>query len=143
MFSELLFKKNLNTKQIKSKLGKAFIYIVQSFITNHFEPHESNFCFYLRLNLKQDEEYTNSIHEGTNYVLKYNSEHAGPSTEIEKSFSIICNIAEQTVKKKSNVASLDFCGKKIYSKSTCANKVVPIEVARMLDNWCRKIYIKV
>ena len=41
-------------------------------------------------------------------------------------------------KETSKVASLDFCGTKIYSKLTCGNKVVPIAEAIMLDNWCRE-----
>ena len=56
-------------KQMQSKLGKDFIDSVHSFITNHFEPHESHFYFYLRYNLKHYEEYTNSIHEGMNRAL--------------------------------------------------------------------------
>ena len=120
-------------KQIKFKLGKAFIDSVHSFITNHIEPYESHFCFYLRYNLKYYEEYTNSIHEGTNRVLKYNSAPVGPCTNIEKSLAVMCNNTERTVK-KSKVASLDFCGRKTYSKLTYTNKVVPMAEAIMLDN---------
>ena len=36
------------------------------------------------------------------------------------------------------MASLDFRGTKIYSKLTCANKVVPLAESIMIDNWCRK-----
>ena len=86
------------TNQIE--IGKTFIDSVQSFITNHIEAHESNFCFYLRYNLKHYEEYTNSIDEGTYRALKYNSTPVGPSTNIEKSLAIMCNNAERTVKKK-------------------------------------------
>ena len=43
LVSKLLFKKFLNTNQIKSKLGKAFIDSVESFITNHIKPHEFRF----------------------------------------------------------------------------------------------------
>ena len=73
MTSKLMFKKFLNSKQIKSTLGSPFIDSVQNFITKRIEPHESNFCFYLRLNLRHFDEYTNSIHEGTNRGLKYNT----------------------------------------------------------------------
>ena len=48
---EFMFKKLLNSKQIKSTLGSPFIDSVQNIITKHIEPHESNFGFYLRLNL--------------------------------------------------------------------------------------------
>ena len=41
------------------------------------------------------------------------------------------------MKKKSKVASLNFGGTKIYSKLICANKVLPIAEAIMLDNWRR------
>ena len=68
--SKLMFKKLLNSKQIKSTLGSPFINSVQNFINAHIEPHESNFGFYLRLNLRHYDEYTNSIHEGTNCGLK-------------------------------------------------------------------------
>ena len=40
-----LFKKFLNTKQIKLSLGNDFIDRVQSFNTDHIEPYESHFCF--------------------------------------------------------------------------------------------------
>ena len=83
----LVFKIFLNTKQIKSKLGKAFIDSVHSLITNHIESHQSHFCFYLRYNLKHCEKNTNSIHEGTNCALKYNSVPHGSSTKSEKSLA--------------------------------------------------------
>ena len=37
---------------------------VENFVTKHIEPHETHFCFYVRLNLRHFEECTNSIHEG-------------------------------------------------------------------------------
>ena len=134
LVSKLLYKNFLNMKQMQSKLGKDFIDSVHSFITNHIEPHESHFSFYFRYNLK----HTNSIHEGKNCALKYNSAHVGPRTNLEESLTIMCNNAERNVKKKGIVASLDFRGTKIHSKLTCVNKVVPMAEAIMLDNWCRK-----
>ena len=98
----------MNTKQIKFKLGEAFIDSVHSFVTNRIEPHESHFCFYFWFNLKYYEEDTNYIREGINRALKYNSAPVGQSINIEKSLAIMCNNAERTVKQKSKVASLDF-----------------------------------
>ena len=72
LVSKLMFKNVLNTKWIKDKLGKAFTDSVQSFVTNHIEY----FSFYSKLNLKHNEESTNSAHEEsivlssiTQYVL--------------------------------------------------------------------------
>ena len=59
-----------------------------------------------------------------------------------KSLAIMCNNAEQTVKKKSKVASLDFCRTKIYSKFKCANKVMPIAEGIMHDNWTKRYSYK-
>ena len=87
MASKLMFKKFWNSKQIKSTLGSLFIDNVQNFVAKHIEPHESNFCFYQRFNLRHFDEYTNSIHEGTNCGLKYNSAPVDPSTEIEKAIA--------------------------------------------------------
>ena len=70
MASKLMFMEFLNSKQIKSTLGSPFIDSVHNVITKYIEPHESNVCFYLRLNLRHFDEYTNSIHEGTNCGLK-------------------------------------------------------------------------
>ena len=78
MASKLIFKKFLNSKQIKSTLGIPFIDSVQNFITKHIEPHESNFYFYLRSNLRHFDEYTNSIYEGKNCGLKFNTAPVGP-----------------------------------------------------------------
>ena len=50
----------------------------------------------------------------------------------------MCNNAERTVKKKSKIASIDFCGAKIYSKLNCANKVVALVEAIILDNWMKR-----
>ena len=97
---------DLNSKQIKSRLGKSFIESVHNFVTNHIEPHESHFCFYLKLNLRHFEEYANSIHEGTNKGFKHNSTLVGPSANIEKhspSYVIILKELE-----KSKVVSIDF-----------------------------------
>ena len=54
----------------------------------------------------------------------------------------MCNNVERVVKKKSNAASIVFRGTKIYSKLTCANKVVLIAETIMLDNWCGKNFYK-
>ena len=59
MASKFMVKKVLNSKQIKSTLGSAFINSVQKFITKHIEPHESNFRAYLRLNVRHFHEYPN------------------------------------------------------------------------------------
>ena len=93
-------KKFLNSKQIKSTLGTSFIDSVQNFITKHIEPHESKFCFYLRLNPRHFDEYTNSIYQGTNCELKFNTAPVGPSTKIENSMAIICNNAKRNGKRK-------------------------------------------
>ena len=66
LVSKLIFKKSFKLKKIKTKHGTTFIENVELFGTKHIEPHETHFCFYLRLNLRHFEEYTNSIHEGTN-----------------------------------------------------------------------------
>ena len=98
--------KCLNSKRIKSKLGISFLENVENFVTKRIESHETHIYFYLRLNLTQFEEYTNSIHEGTNRGLKYNSAPVGPSRNIEKVLAIMCNNLERTGTKK----------KKIYPK---------------------------
>ena len=100
LVSKLIFTNFLNWKQIKSKLGISFIENVENFVTKHIEPHEAYFCFYSRLNLRHFKEYTNSIHEGTNRGLKYNSTPVGPSTNIEKVLAIMCNNSERTGTKK-------------------------------------------
>ena len=92
--------KCLHSKQIKSKLGKTSIENVENFITKHIQLHETHFCFYLRLNLRYFEEYTNSILEETIWGLKYNSAPVGPSTNIKKPFAIMCNNSERTGTKK-------------------------------------------
>ena len=50
----------------------------------------------------------------------------------------MCNNAVRTVKKKNKLDSLDFCGAKKYSKLACANQIVPIAEANILDNWSRR-----
>ena len=138
MASKLMFKKFLNSKQIKSTLGSPFIDSVQNFVTKHIEPHESNFCFYLRLNLRHFDEYTNSIHEGTNHGLEYNTAPVGASTKIEKAMAFICNNAKRNGKRKSRVVSIDFRGIKVYSKLQCANKLVPIGESILSQNWINR-----
>ena len=39
---KLLFRKFLNPKQIKSKLGTTFIENVENFVIKHIEPHETH-----------------------------------------------------------------------------------------------------
>ena len=139
MTSKLMFKKFLNSKQIKSTLVSPFIDSVQKFVTKHIEPHESTFCFYLRLNLRHFDIYTNSIHEGTNRGLKHDTALVDPSTEIEKTIATICNNAEHNGKRKSRVASIDFRGTKVYSKLQCANKLIPIGECILSQNWINRL----
>ena len=101
LVSKLMFKNFLSSKQIKSKLGTTFIQNVKNFVTIHIEPHETHFFFYLRLNPRYFEEYMNSIHEGTNRGLKYNSAPVlGASSNIEKALAIMCNNLERMGTKK-------------------------------------------
>ena len=108
MASKLMFKKFLNPKQIKSTLGSPFIDSVQNFITKHIEPHECNFCFHLRLNFRHFDEYTNSIHEGTNCGLKYNTAPFVPRTIFETAMAIMCDNTKCNGKRKSRAASINF-----------------------------------
>ena len=89
---------------------------MQNFVTKHIEPHESNSCFYPRLKVRHFDEYTNSIHEGTNCGLEYNTAPVGPSTKIEKAMAIMCNNAERNGKRKSRIAFIDIRETKVYSK---------------------------
>ena len=129
-----MFKTFLNSKQIKSKLGTSFIENVKNFVTKHIKPHETHFCFYLRLNLRHFEEYTNSIHEGTNRGLKYNSASLGPSTNSERALASMCNKIEISGTKKKKIASKDFRGSKVYSKLKCSNKLEPIADSILFQN---------
>ena len=61
----------------------------------------------------------------------------GPGIKIEISLAILSNNAEHSGKTKSNVASLNFCDTKVYSKLNCANKVVPIAATIIIDNLTR------
>ena len=123
LVSKLIFNKFLKLKQIKSKLGITLIENVEKNFTKHIGPNETHFCLYLRLYLRYFEEYTNSIHEGTNRGLKYNSAPVGQSTNIEKASAIMCNNSERTRTKKKRIASKDFWGSKVYSKLKYSNKI--------------------
>ena len=96
LVSKLMVKQFLNSKQIKSKHGTTFIKNTGNFVTTHIEPHETQFCFYFRWNLRHFEEYTNSIHEGTKKGLKYDSALVGSSANIEKALTIMCTSSEST-----------------------------------------------
>ena len=52
LVSKLIFKKGLNSKQIKSKLGTTFIDTVENFVTKHSEPRETHFCFLFKIKPK-------------------------------------------------------------------------------------------
>ena len=95
---KLIFNKILSSKLIKSKLGTTFIENEDNFVTKHIEPRETHFCFYLRLNLRHFGEYTNSVHEGTNWDLKYNSALVVSSSNIKKALAIMCNNSERSKK---------------------------------------------
>ena len=111
--AKLMFKKILTSKQIKSKLGTTFVEKVENFVTKRIKPNEIHICFYLRLNIRHFEEYTNSSNEGTNRDFKYNSAPVGPRTNIEKALAIMCNNSKRTGTKKKNIASKDFRASKV------------------------------
>ena len=112
----------MKSKQIKSKVGTSFIENVENFVTKHIEPHETHFCFYIRLTVRHFEEYTNSIHKGTKRGLKYNSAPVGPSTNIKQALATMCHSSKRTRTKKKKVASIDFPGSKVYIKLKCSKK---------------------
>ena len=94
LVSKLMLNNFLYSKQIKSKLGTTFIES-RDFSHKTYQTSLKKSCFYLRLNLRHFEEYMNSIHEGTNRRLMYNSAQVGPNTNIEKALAIMCNTPER------------------------------------------------
>ena len=83
---------------MKSSFGISFIESIQNFATNHIESQETHFWFYLRLNLRNFEEYTDSLHEGTNRGLNYNSAVINPSMNIKKHLQICVTILKEVEK---------------------------------------------
>merc|ERR1711966_478056 len=98
--SKMMFFRFINTSFIKEKLGKAFIDSVEHFVRAHIEPHEKHYCFYLRKNLRHFDEFTNSVHEGTNNGIRHSAAAVGPSTLIEKSLVILSENGYRNINNK-------------------------------------------
>lgn len=80
--NEFLFSKKLFFKYIyrhcESVFGKPFTNPLLVWYRNCVENLESNFCFWKRSRVRHYDEYTNSIHEGTNYSPKHRSDAVVP-----------------------------------------------------------------
>ena len=119
-----MFFKFLKTKQVRLNFGFKFIDSVTKFVKFHAEPYEKNFTFYLRIHKLHYDEYTKSIHEGTNNALISSSIEIGPSIQINKSCEIMCVLSHHKYIQKRKSYKQNFHGNKVYSSLKCSNLLV-------------------
>ena len=107
LISKQLFLKYINTYCVTA-LGLPFTEPLLVWYRNSIETQESNFCFYLRNRIRHYDEYTNSIHEGTNNALKHRSGAVQPSLTLKKSVAKISFFADIDNHRRKNRVAYEY-----------------------------------
>ena len=106
-YSFKVFKKFVESCEIKDKLTEAFPKSVLLFLKNNVQTQETHYVMYHKVIRRHYEEYSNSIHEGTNRGIKYNAAPVTPATHLDHSLVIMTKNAERNAKRKKNKTTAD------------------------------------
>ena len=85
--------------------------------------HEHNYLFYLRINVRHFDEYSNSGQEGTNCGLKKCAGAVVPLNKFDVSLTKLCNQATRKAAIRGQSTTKGFLQRKLWSKLKCAGKL--------------------
>ena len=135
--SKLMFFRFIQTTHLLIKLGKPFFDSFESFVRNHVEPNEQNYCFYLRKWKWHFDEFCNSLHKVTNNGIRHSWAGVGPSTSIENSLVVLNQNAIKEIEKKPVRNARNLYGVKLYATLNCADYLVPMGYSIIKTSWIR------
>ena len=85
--------------------------------------HEHNYLFYLRINVRHFDEYSNSGQEGTNCGLKKCAGAVVPLNKFDVSLTKLCNQATRKAAIRGQSTAKEFFQRNLWSKIKCAGKL--------------------
>ena len=123
-YSFKVFKKFVQSKEIQEKLTELFSKSVLLFLKNNVQTNETHYVMYRKTWRRHYEEYSNSIHEGTNRGLKYNAAPVTPGTRLDHSLIIMSKNGVRNAKRKKNRTTSDILSTRPHEKAECSKELV-------------------
>ena len=123
-YSFNVFKKFVVSQEIKEKLTEAFSQSVLLFLKNNLQTQEAHYVMYRKIFRRHYEEYSNSIHEGTNRGLKYNAAPVTPGTRLDHSLIIMTKNGHRNAKKKKKQTTADMFSTRPHEQEECSKELV-------------------
>ena len=106
-FSKRMFVGYIQT-HCKTVLGIPFTDPLLVWFRNSVETLESNFCYWRRSKVRHYDEYTNSIHEGTNNALKHRPGAVVPRLSLKNAVSKISFFADVDINRTKSRAAYEY-----------------------------------
>ena len=119
-----VFKKFAESQEIKDKITELFSKSVLLFLKNNVQTQETHYLMYRKTFRRNYEEYSNSIHEGTNCGIKYNAVPVTPGTHLDHSLIIMSKNGVRNAKRKKTKTSSDILSVRPNEKEECSNELV-------------------
>ena len=123
-YSFKVFQKFVVSQEVKEKLTQAFSRSVLLFLKNNLQTQESHYVIYRKLFRRHYEEYSNSIHEGTNRAIKYNAAPVTPGTRLDHSLIIMTKNGQRNAKKKKKKTTADMLSTRPHEQEECSKELV-------------------
>lgn len=125
----------LKSNALQEKAGESNLDRIVTFVRKNVEPHEANYCFYLRIGIRHFEEYTNSSHEGTNNGLKHSAAPVLPVMSLQRTTEVLTDNAAMKCLAQEKVAAKQATEHKLWSDLPTAGHLVTRAEALLHNEW--------
>ena len=115
-------------------IGEDGVRATHDFVRNNILPHEQNFVFYKRQDVRHFEMYTNTPHEGTMNALKYQSSAALPSHSLTESHEVQVFQDEKKHVVMEKEAISEFIHSKVWSTTQTSKYLTTVAESILLNS---------
>ena len=140
VLSKHLFLRFIGNPRVSDGIGGTLSAHIQTWFKNYVEPHEQQFCFYLRKNLLHFGEYSNSAAEGGIHSnIKNCTAPVRPSHTLHRSMAILTKNAVREAKQKNAKRYKDINSSRTYCIGDQFNEVIDQAFVH-LESCCNIAY---
>ena len=135
IYSKSMLRIYLDSEDVLNDVGEEFVEKVKKFVKENIEPHQNHFLFYMRKDIRQFEEYSNSPHEGTNNGLKVGANCSLPNMLLDNASKRLSDqgtmkyeqFMAQTIKEQYKI--------KPWNPMKCATHLIDRAAALLYQQW--------
>ena len=125
-------------KSVADKIGEVNANRIIDFIRDYFEPHEFQYCFYLRMSIRHFSSYLNSGHEGTNNGIKHCYGAVVPRHALNKCVELLTAQGDRTSKLNEESVCVEVNHHKPWTSLKCGEKLLSKSESLQRQQWVRR-----